>query len=54
MNSTVQAALQLFKKMVQYLTQVGIQQSKVDVSVFFSKENTALILINAKGDFLLD
>ena len=41
---TVQAALQFFKKMVQNLTKVGLQQSKVDLCVFFIKETNALIL----------
>jgi hypothetical protein len=41
---TVQAVLQFFKKMVQNLTKVGLQQSKVDLCVFFIKDNNALIL----------
>ena len=47
MYGTVQAALQFFKKMVQNLTKVGLQQSKVDLCVFFIKENNTLILIIA-------
>ena len=48
MCGTVQAALQLFMKMVQKLSKVGIQhQSKVDPCVFFVKEKNAIILIIA-------
>jgi Reverse transcriptase (RNA-dependent DNA polymerase) len=45
MYGTVQAALQFFKKLVENLTLVGLEQSKVDPCVFFIKKQGELILL---------
>jgi hypothetical protein len=45
MNGTVQAALQFFKKLVENVTLIGLEQSKVDPCVFFMKKQGKMILI---------
>jgi len=45
MYGTVQAALALFKKLVEKFTLIALEQSEVDRCVFFMKKQGEMILI---------